>query len=689
LADATNVVTSPNATDLASLQTLLNEFKLDFNAHMTQVGVHPTDDTLTVIRYKDAVDEASAVNLVNESLVDFNDHIGIGEQITAAGLEVAFAVDPATSAANIRCALLHGMDSNWPPASLTTIDGYTLSLEGTSDVLARTLQLHRRTGVWFDVDYTTGTQIGSDIVVDPSHLVPDTASAAAIGSMTTIGADLLSDGETFTLDDGLNPATTFEFDLSGDGVTPGNEAVELQPNVGPQGRIYSPDPVTVTGASWIATTYNEVIGVGTSGYDVFLFNLPNFPVAPGTIEVLGNGLSFADPIVDDGYGNILGNNGCVLGTINYITGQGRVYEVAAPPCNFSFYTGDIPSVSYKSYAHNLLEGETFTIDDSIFGPEVYEFDRDGAITSDVTVNIKDYFLTSSSGWDVEPDGKTVVNDGFGSGQLSVELAPGDWVYFNDEPEIARQVASVVGDDIFVLADESTRSPGGTFTPYKWVTTANDVHLAIIRAVNWIGSTNITASLAGDYVDLQTPASAGASGNIPIVDTVVDAGFSVVGMGGGIDADDSNAVRDAVIDAITNASNFNIAASDGGASTVDLVNSRPGTVGNTTSSETVGDTGFALTNMAGGTDIVRNGGWVHVRWIMTREETGNRHEVYVNQSGSIDEPGWVKVLNEVDTTVTTVRKTGLSGMGVSGGLTDPNWTYYINNFRFFQYPHPSP
>src|SRR3990167_1863205 len=60
------------------------------------------------------------------------------------------------------------------------------------------------------------------------------------------------------------------------------------------------------------------------------------------------------------------------------------------------------------------------------------------------------------------------------------------------------------------------------------------------------------------------------------------------------------VRDRIITAI-NASALTIVASNGGAATVTLVNSVPGTDGNTTSSETVVDGGFAITNMSGAVD----------------------------------------------------------------------------------------
>jgi hypothetical protein len=52
-------------------------------------------------------------------------------------------------------------------------------------------------------------------------------NTAATGTITTVAASALVDGETFTIDDGQNPAVNFEFDLAGDGVGAGNVAVVL------------------------------------------------------------------------------------------------------------------------------------------------------------------------------------------------------------------------------------------------------------------------------------------------------------------------------------------------------------------------------------------------------------------------------------------------------------------------------
>lgn len=74
------------------------------------------------------------------------------------------------------------------------------------------------------------------------------------------------------------------------------------------------------------------------------------------------------------------------------------------------------------------------------------------------------------------------------------------------------------------------------------------------------------------------------------------------------------VRDRIIAAMNAASNWNITASSGGAATVNLVNDLSGTLGNQTSSETVADVGFAITNMSGGVNEVLDDTVARVSWI---------------------------------------------------------------------------
>jgi hypothetical protein len=75
IADGTNVVTSPDATDLATAITLLNELQIVENSHFGDTAVHQVADTRTISSVS-ATDTATAMTLANELKVDYNAHIG-------------------------------------------------------------------------------------------------------------------------------------------------------------------------------------------------------------------------------------------------------------------------------------------------------------------------------------------------------------------------------------------------------------------------------------------------------------------------------------------------------------------------------------------------------------------------------------------------------------------------------------
>jgi hypothetical protein len=80
---------------------------------------------------------------------------------------------------------------------------------------------------------------------------------------------------------------------------------------------------------------------------------------------------------------------------------------------------------------------------------------------------------------------------------------------------------------------------------------------------------------------------------------------------------ADVMRDRIIAAINGIATLEIEATNGGAATVDLEHYRYGTRGNTTSSETVADVSFVLTNMTGGLD-----GWVLTDSVYGAFTTGN-------------------------------------------------------------------
>ena len=74
MADTTDLVTAPAATDLNSSIVALNELKADYNLHRVEAGVHEHDDTDHAVTSADATDLASAETLANEIKVDYNLH---------------------------------------------------------------------------------------------------------------------------------------------------------------------------------------------------------------------------------------------------------------------------------------------------------------------------------------------------------------------------------------------------------------------------------------------------------------------------------------------------------------------------------------------------------------------------------------------------------------------------------------
>ena len=86
-ADSTNVITSGNGDGtLPTALTLTNELKLDINAHRTQSGVHAPDDNRNAILLADATVLADCIALANDIKAKYNDHLpgtAAGQQFVA------------------------------------------------------------------------------------------------------------------------------------------------------------------------------------------------------------------------------------------------------------------------------------------------------------------------------------------------------------------------------------------------------------------------------------------------------------------------------------------------------------------------------------------------------------------------------------------------------------------------------
>lgn len=90
-ADATNTVASTYADviNLATAITAANQLKAAYNAHRSQSGVHPNDDSGHETTASDATDQSSLNTLLNELKGDFNAHIASG--LSAPSLRVTDA----------------------------------------------------------------------------------------------------------------------------------------------------------------------------------------------------------------------------------------------------------------------------------------------------------------------------------------------------------------------------------------------------------------------------------------------------------------------------------------------------------------------------------------------------------------------------------------------------------------------
>lgn len=72
--DTVNTIAAANATDQATLNTLLNEIKADYNLHRVDTTYHNNADTTNAVTSADSSSEATAVTLANEIKADFNAH---------------------------------------------------------------------------------------------------------------------------------------------------------------------------------------------------------------------------------------------------------------------------------------------------------------------------------------------------------------------------------------------------------------------------------------------------------------------------------------------------------------------------------------------------------------------------------------------------------------------------------------
>ncbi len=73
-ADSTNVISAPVATDVATGQTLANQFKTQYNLHIASAVFHCVADTSNAVTASTVTNEATLVTMVNQIKAKLNAH---------------------------------------------------------------------------------------------------------------------------------------------------------------------------------------------------------------------------------------------------------------------------------------------------------------------------------------------------------------------------------------------------------------------------------------------------------------------------------------------------------------------------------------------------------------------------------------------------------------------------------------
>lgn len=73
--DSVNPITAADASDQTTVNTLLNQIKTKFNAHLTQATVHPNNDGTNGVATANATDLASSEALANALKTAVNAHM--------------------------------------------------------------------------------------------------------------------------------------------------------------------------------------------------------------------------------------------------------------------------------------------------------------------------------------------------------------------------------------------------------------------------------------------------------------------------------------------------------------------------------------------------------------------------------------------------------------------------------------
>jgi len=362
----------------------------------------------------------------------------------------------------------------------------------------------------------------------------------AAGSLTGIpsGVGGVNDGDTFTLSDGTNPTKTFEFDSNGS-VAPGNVAVTFIAGVPSSGTLTA----IAAGGAGIADGDTFELDDGVNPAVTFEFD-SNGSVTPGNVPVTfiaavqatGNlTATAADPITGilDGDTFVLDDGVNPAVTFEFDTGGG------VAPGNVAVTLGSTTDTSTQVKTAMLLAiagaaiditatsgvGDTIDLINDLAGTV-----GNIAITESFAngVSLFPFGMAGGIDWSTAATIRTNMVAAINGAVLDITASPGA----GTNVDLVNDLNGTFGN---IAITETLAS--GTLTPVGMAGGIDDatdttIATAIITAVNGAAPLNVTASQGAGATANLVNDTAGAFGNIAITETLASGTLTPVGMAGG-------------------------------------------------------------------------------------------------------------------------------------------------------------
>lgn len=418
-------------------------------------------------------------------------------------------------------------------------------------------------------------------VADPGFVVVGMITGSAVspsrGTIIAVLGALLNDGETFTLDDGINPPTVFELDKNGS-VIPGNIAVVVNNgmtaatvktvillainSVGAPLAINADSGILIV-VSNAMTADAVALAVKSAVNGAIPFNVQAISHtstvdlrndAEGLVGVLPLFSSFTDPNLT--LSGFFVYNGIATSAptktndpIPYISGFDVVPTDTVPADSPSYRkyfdigdsdTGQITAIP----GAQIVDGETFVLYDDENPPTVFEFDKDNSLIDDAHVPV--LITNAMSAVQVALAIEQAINFIFMGLRITATnpAATATVILRMDTPSahirpsltMLSGVATpdtkkvTLSDDvnpptIFEFDKNGSVVLGNVLVPITDTMSANDVANTLAFYINAQGATLLlTATVSNDTILMVK--------NVLIRDTVTDPGFITVGMSGG-------------------------------------------------------------------------------------------------------------------------------------------------------------